>query len=111
MTYCLGMLCRSGAMFLSDSRGFSYETSLGDAAKFSTVSIEATMKSNVSVGPPIEVLCYELDSLRSKKRVRLDEDDPYFQKISRRWQSGIIRLIKELPAPAFGKSVSSASAA
>ena len=92
-------------------RGFSYETSLGDAVKFGIVSIDATMQSNVSVGPPIDVLCYELDSLRSNKRARLDEDDPYLQEISRRWQNGIIKLVKELPAPAFSKSVGLASAA
>ena len=46
-------------------RGFSYDTSLSDAAKFGIVSIDATMQSNVSVGPPIDILCYEGDSLRS----------------------------------------------
>lgn len=92
-------------------RGYSYETSLSDAVKFGIVSIDATMQSNVSVGPPIDVLCYELDSLRSNMRARLDEDDPYLLEISRRWQNGIVKLINELPAPEFSKSIGLASVA
>jgi putative proteasome-type protease len=92
-------------------RGFSYGTSLGDAVKFGIVSIDATMQSNVSVGPPIDILCYEVDSLRSNMRARLDEDDTYLQEISRRWQDGIIKLVKELPAPDFSKAIGFATAA
>ncbi|MGH7938592.1 MAG: peptidase, partial [Bryobacteraceae bacterium] len=44
-------------------RGFSYESSLMDAVKFGIVSLDATMKSNVAVGPPIDILCYKTDSL------------------------------------------------
>lgn len=92
-------------------RGFSYDTPLSDAAKFGIVSIDATMQSNVSVGPPIDILCYEGDSLRSNLRARLDEDDPYLQEISRRWQNGIVKLVNELPAPDFSKSAGFATAA
>jgi putative proteasome-type protease len=92
-------------------RGFGYETQLGDAVKFGIVSIDATMQSNVSVGPPIDILCYESDSLRSNMRARLDEDDPYLQEISRRWQDGIVKLVNELPAPDFSKSIGFATAA
>ena len=65
-----------------------------DALKFGIISLDATMKSNVSVGPPIDILCYENDSLQAKMRTRLDEDDPYLEEISRKWQDGIIKLVK-----------------
>ena len=84
-------------------RGFNYETSLSDAVKFGVVSIDATMKSNVAVGPPIDLLCYETDSLLANSRMRLDQDDPYLQEIGRKWQNGIIKLVKEMPAPDFTK--------
>jgi len=84
-------------------RGFNYETSLSDAVKFGIVSIDATMKSNVAVGPPIDLLCYETDSLLANSRMRLDQDDPYLQEIGRKWQNGIIKLVKEMPAPDFTK--------
>ncbi|PYK96134.1 MAG: peptidase, partial [Verrucomicrobia bacterium] len=84
-------------------RGFNYETSLSDAVKFGIVSIDATMKSNVAVGPPIDLLCYETDSLLANSRMRFDQDDPYLQEIGRKWQNGIIKLVKEMPAPDFTK--------
>src|SRR2546430_13535039 len=84
-------------------RGFNYETSLSDAVKFGIISIDATMKSNVAVGPPIDLLCYELDSLVANLRMRLDEDDPYLQEIGRKWQNGIVKRVKDMPAPDFTK--------
>ena len=84
-------------------RGFNYETSLSDAVKFGIISIDATMKSNVAVGPPIDLLCYELDSLMANLRMRLDEDDPYLQEIGRKWQNGLVKLVKDMPAPDFTK--------
>jgi putative proteasome-type protease len=84
-------------------RGFSYETSLSDAVKVGIISLDATMKSNVAVGPPIDVLCYEVDSLVANQRARLDEDDPYLQEIARKWQNGIVKLVNEMPAPDFNK--------
>ena len=87
-------------------RGFNYETSLSDAVKFGIISIDATMKSNVAVGPPIDLLCYELDSLVANLRMRLDEDDPYLQEIGRKWQNGIVKLVKDMPAPDFTKPFS-----
>jgi len=84
-------------------RGFNYETSLSDAVKFGIISIDATMKSNVAVGPPIDLLCYEVDSLVANLRMRLDEDDPYLQEIGRKWQNGIVKLVKDMPAPDFTK--------
>ena len=62
-------------------RGFSYETNLADAVKVGIISIDATMKSNVAVGPPIDILCYEKDSLQANLRSHLGEDDPYLLEI------------------------------
>jgi putative proteasome-type protease len=84
-------------------RGLSFETSLSDAVKVGIISIDATMKSNVAVGPPIDVLCYETDSLVANQRARLDEDDPYLLTIARKWQNGIVKLVNEMPAPDFNK--------
>ena len=57
--------------------GSATKLTLTDALKFGIISIDATMKSNVSVGPPIDILCYKTDSLQANMRTRLDEDDPY----------------------------------
>ncbi|MFZ1218867.1 MAG: hypothetical protein WAO00_06200 [Chthoniobacterales bacterium] len=84
-------------------RGFTYETGLADAVKVGMISIDSTMTSNVAVGPPIDILCYETDSLEAKLRAHLDENDPYLQSISQRWQDGIVKLVNEMPAPDFSK--------
>lgn len=84
-------------------RGFSYETGLADAVKVGIISIDSTMTSNVAVGPPIDILCYETDSLHARLRAHLDEDDPYLQTISQRWQDGIVKLVNEMPSPDFSK--------
>jgi putative proteasome-type protease len=84
-------------------RGFSYDTGLNEALKFGVISLDATMKSNVSVGPPIDILCYENDSLTTKCRTRLDEGDRYLEEISRKWQDGVIKLVQEMPSIVFEK--------
>lgn len=85
-------------------RGFSFETSLSDAVKFAILSLDATMKSNVAVGPPVDILCYESDSLQARLRTRLEEEDPYLLEIGRKWQNGIVKLVNEMPAPEFTRS-------
>ncbi len=82
-------------------RGFNYDTSLADAVKLGIISLDSTMKSNVSVGPPVDILAYETDSLVARMRARLDEGDPYLEAIGRRWQDGIVSLVREMPVADF----------
>ena len=82
-------------------RGFSYETSLRDAVTFGMLSMEATVKSNVSVGPPIDVFAYESDSLEVKYRSRLDERDAYFHEIQAKWGQGLVHLVETMPRMHF----------
>ena len=53
-------------------------TTLTDATKCILVSFDSTMRSNLSVGMPIDLICYERDSLEIHKRRRFNEGDPYF---------------------------------
>ena len=78
-------------------RVITRDTSLADAAKCVLVSFDSTMRSNLSVGLPIDLLCYERDSLRVGKRRRFDESDPYFTALSGRWSEGLRRAFAELP--------------
>jgi putative proteasome-type protease len=63
------------------------------------------MQSNVSVGPPVDILCYKSDSLQANMRTRLDEGDPYLEEIGRKWQDGVIKLVKQMPEADFAKPV------
>ncbi len=73
-------------------------TSLADAAKCVLVSFDSTMRSNLSVGMPIDLICYQRDSLRVKMRRRFDEGDPYFTTLSRQWSEGVRQVFSQLPA-------------
>jgi putative proteasome-type protease len=74
-------------------------TSLSDAAKCVLVSFDSTMRSNLSVGMPIDLLCYERDALAVRKRRRFEQGDPYFGALSKKWSEGVRAAFKELPDP------------
>lgn len=77
------------------------QTSLPDAAKCVLVSFDSTMRSNVSVGMPIDMLCYRRDSYEVAMRRRFDEGDDYFTTLHRRWSEGTKRVFRELPELAW----------
>lgn len=72
-------------------------TSLAEAAKCVLVSFDSTMRSNLSVGMPIDLLCYERDSLKLTRRKRFDQGDPYFTALSTKWSEGVRAVFKQLP--------------
>ena len=74
-------------------------TSLVDATKCTIVSFDSTMRSNISVGLPIDLLSYEADSLQIKMQRRVDESDPYFQMVHTQWGEGLRRVFAQLPDP------------
>ncbi len=78
-------------------RVISESTSLVDATKCILVSFDSTMRSNLSVGMPIDLLCYERDSFEVRMRCRFAEGDPYFNSLHRSWSEGTRRVFRELP--------------
>lgn len=78
-------------------RGFTYETSLREAVKFGLLSLDATAKSNLSVGTPFELFCYRTDSLEARHRMKFEENDPYLRTVRERWQQGLIQLVRDIP--------------
>jgi putative proteasome-type protease len=73
------------------------ETSLADATKCVLVSFDSTIRSNLSVGMPIDLVCYERDALRITKRRRLDEGDAYFTGLSKDWSEGVRSVFARMP--------------
>jgi len=78
-------------------RVVTFQTPLKDVAKCILVSFDSTMRSNLSVGLPIDLLGYEVDSLRVTHRRRYEEGDPYFATISGFWSTGLLRVFAEVP--------------
>lgn len=78
-------------------RVITASTSLKDAAKCVLVSFDSTMCSNLSVGMPIDLLCYETDSLSVQMRRRFEPGDAYFDTLSRQWTEGTRQVFSQLP--------------
>jgi len=72
-------------------------TSLSDAAKCVLVSFDSTMRSNLSVGMPIDLLCYERDSFEVRMRRRFVQGDQYFTILSKHWSEGVRSVFTRLP--------------
>jgi len=72
-------------------------TSLNDAAKCVLVSFDSTMCSNLSVGMPIDLICYQRDSLEVRMRRRFDEGDAYFSTLGKQWTEGTRQVFSRLP--------------
>lgn len=72
-------------------------TGLNDATKCVLVSFDSTMRSNLSVGMPIDLVRYERDSLQLKFRRRFDQGDEYFTALSKEWSEGVRTVFKQLP--------------
>jgi putative proteasome-type protease len=78
-------------------RVIQYETPLHEAGKCALVSFESSIRSNVSVGLPIDLLCYHRDSLKMEERHRITENDAYFQRLGLEWSQGLRQLFSRLP--------------
>ena len=74
-------------------------TTLTDAVKCVLVSFDSTMRSNISVGLPIDLLVLANDALGVKLQRRIDDTDAYFQMIHREWGEGLRRVFAQLPNP------------
>lgn len=72
-------------------------TTLADATKCVLVSFDSTMRSNLSVGMPIDLVCYERDSLALHRRRRFQPGDSYFTALSASWSEGVRTVFRGLP--------------
>ena len=77
-------------------RVITRSTSLNDAAKCVLVSFDSTMRSNLSVGMPIDLICYKRNSLEVRMRRRFDEEDAYFRALSKQWSEGLRQVFTRL---------------
>ncbi len=74
------------------------ETSLEDAARCTIVSMDSTIKSNATVGAPIEVLVYEKDTFQTDHYIKMEEDDEYLHQIKQAWNEALKNAFSQLPS-------------
>jgi putative proteasome-type protease len=65
------------------------EMELGEAAKMVLLSFDSTLRSNLSVGLPIDLLTYEAGTLKIEHTKRIGPDDPYFKMLSTEWSKAL----------------------
>ncbi|WP_455218145.1 hypothetical protein [Kaarinaea lacus] len=86
------------------------DTSLNDAARCALVSLDSTMRSNISVGPPLELAIYQADSLQEPRHLKIDTSTPLFIQIQEQWARGLQQAFDGLPrfdweTPVISRSV------
>lgn len=78
-------------------RTLHFNTPLEDAAKCALLSIDSTMKSNISVGPPISLIMYEANSFKIRHQLQLRVGDPYLADIRKRWEVSLREAFERMP--------------
>jgi putative proteasome-type protease len=78
-------------------RALKVDTDLRAAAKLALISMDSTLRSNLSVGLPLDLMIYQRGSLAVDLRRTIDEDDPYFREIRQRWSTSLRDAITTLP--------------
>jgi putative proteasome-type protease len=76
-------------------------TPLAEAAKCVLVSMDSTMKSNLSVGLPLDLVVYEADSYRSDKIVCIDNDNPYYRMMHSSWGQKLREVFDSIEDPVW----------
>ena len=80
-------------------RALNYRTPLADAVKIGCLSFDSTMKSNLGVARPIDVLVMPKERDRPLMVRRIDREDEYFSDITRQWASSLSKAMDEIPNP------------
>ena len=77
------------------------ETPLDEAAKCVLVSMDSTLKSNLSVGLPLDMAVYEADRLQSDKITCIDDNNPYFRMVHNTWGQKLREVFDSIEDPSW----------
>jgi putative proteasome-type protease len=80
-------------------RVITRSSSLGQAVKCALVSMDSTIRSNLSVGPPLDLCIIKRDELKLSTHISIDMDNEYFKMIRERWGFALQEVFSELPNP------------
>jgi len=78
-------------------RVITSDVSIGDASRCALISMDSTLKSDLTVGPPIDFAVYKKDQLKIASQKCLNLDDEEFSKVSQEWSDGIIKIFNSFP--------------
>jgi putative proteasome-type protease len=82
-------------------RAISYDTDLYDGLKIGLISMDSTMRSNLAVGLPIDLLVVRRDSFNPEVNYRIEPGEPYFQDLRERWSTALRAAHIAIPRPPY----------
>jgi len=82
-------------------RAIAYGTDLYDALKIGLISMDSTMRSNLAVGLPIDLLVVRRDTCAAELAYRIEPGEPYFQDLRERWSSALRAAYMNMPRPPY----------
>jgi putative proteasome-type protease len=82
-------------------RAISFETDLYDALKIGLISMDSTMRSNLGVGLPIDILVVRRDTCAAEVNYRIEPGEPYFQDLRERWSGALRAAHIAIPRPPY----------
>jgi putative proteasome-type protease len=85
-------------------RAIGFNTDLYDALKIGLISMDSTMRSNLGVGLPIDILVVRRDSCNSEVNYRIEPGEPYFQDLRERWSAALRAAHISIPRPPYRSS-------
>jgi putative proteasome-type protease len=90
-------------------RAVSQGTDLYDALKIALISMDSTMRSNLSVGLPIDIVMVRRDTLATELVHRIEVGEPYFHDLRERWSTALRAAHMAIPSPPYGRTGPAAS--
>lgn len=79
-------------------RALRPDTTLAEAVKLGLISFDSTIRSNIAVGPPFDMIVMPRDTIAAEQR-RVEADDPYFLDLGRRWSDALTGAHRAMPSP------------
>jgi putative proteasome-type protease len=86
-------------------RAVKYETEIYDALKIGLISMDSTMRSNLAVGLPIDILVLKRDVLAPELNYRITAEDTYFTDLRHRWSEALREAHLAIPKPPYKTNV------
>jgi putative proteasome-type protease len=82
-------------------RAITFETDLDDALKIALISMDSTMRSNLGVGLPIDLVVVRRDACEPELTYRIEPGEPYFQDLRERWSAALRAAHIAIPRPPY----------
>lgn len=85
-------------------RAVTFKTDLYQALKIGLISFDSTIRSNLAVGLPIDLIVIRRDALEAELRYRIEPDDDYFRALGDQWSAALKAAHSAIPLPPYGNA-------